>query len=110
LAAHDDVLDLGRFESRAGKPYKPRPSAPEAVFAGWIRMFTSWRHFPLVDPELPDSLLPARWPRARARALFVRRNEEWSDVALEYFRSLGAGRPGHEVPGGLRRPRAGLLG
>lgn len=67
---------------------KPRPSAPEAVFAAWIRMFTSWRHFPLVDPELPDSLLPARWPRSRARALFTRRNEEWSDVALEYFRSL----------------------
>jgi phenylacetic acid degradation operon negative regulatory protein len=67
---------------------KPRPSAPEAVFAAWIRMFTAWRHFPLVDPELPDSLLPARWPRARARALFTRRNEEWSETALEYFRSL----------------------
>lgn len=67
---------------------KPRPSASPAVFAAWIRMFTSWRHFPLVDPELPDSLLPARWPRSRARALFTSRNEEWSDVALEYFRSL----------------------
>jgi phenylacetic acid degradation operon negative regulatory protein len=67
---------------------KPRPAAPEAVFAAWIKMFTAWRHFPLVDPELPDSLLPPRWPRARARALFTRRNEEWSDVALEHFRSL----------------------
>jgi phenylacetic acid degradation operon negative regulatory protein len=67
---------------------KARPSVPAAVFAAWIKMFTSWRHFPLVDPELPDSLLPARWPRARARALFTSRNEEWSDVALEYFRSL----------------------
>jgi phenylacetic acid degradation operon negative regulatory protein len=67
---------------------KVRPTAPAAVFAAWIRMFTSWRHFPLVDPELPDSLLPARWPRSRARALFVSRNEEWSDAAVKYFRSL----------------------
>jgi phenylacetic acid degradation operon negative regulatory protein len=67
---------------------KSRPSAPAAVFAAWIRMFTSWRHFPLVDPELPDSLLPARWPRSRARTLFTSRNEEWSDVALAHFRSL----------------------
>ena len=67
---------------------KARPSAPAAVFAAWIKMFTSWRHFPLVDPELPDSLLPARWPRSRARALFTSRNEEWTGPALEYFRSL----------------------
>lgn len=67
---------------------KPRPSAPAAVFAAWVNMFTSWRHFPLFDPELPDSLLPARWPRSRARALFTGRDEEWSGAALEYFRSL----------------------
>jgi phenylacetic acid degradation operon negative regulatory protein len=67
---------------------KRRPTAPASVFAAWIDMFTSWRHFPLVDPELPDSLLPARWPRARARELFQSRNEEWSGVALEHFRSL----------------------
>jgi phenylacetic acid degradation operon negative regulatory protein len=67
---------------------KLRPSGPAGVFAAWIKMFTSWRHFPLVDPELPDSLLPARWPRSRARTLFTSRNEEWSEVALEYFRSL----------------------
>jgi phenylacetic acid degradation operon negative regulatory protein len=67
---------------------KPRPSAPAPVFSAWIQMFTSWRHFPLFDPELPDSLLPARWPRARAHALFTKRNDEWADVALEYFRSL----------------------
>lgn len=67
---------------------KSRPSAPASVFTAWINMFTAWRHFPLVDPELPDSLLPARWPRARARALFTSRNEEWSETALDYFRSL----------------------
>jgi phenylacetic acid degradation operon negative regulatory protein len=77
-----------RYTTFLSEHAKPRPSAPADVFAAWIRMFTSWRHFPLVDPELPDSLLPARWPRARARALFASRNEEWSDVALEYFRSL----------------------
>jgi phenylacetic acid degradation operon negative regulatory protein len=77
-----------RYASFLAVHGKPRPRAPATVFAAWIRMFTSWRHFPLVDPELPDSLLPARWPRSRARALFTSRNEEWSDTALEYFRAL----------------------
>jgi phenylacetic acid degradation operon negative regulatory protein len=77
-----------RYTSFLSAHGKSRPTAPEAIFAAWIKMFTAWRHFPLVDPELPDSLLPPRWPRERARALFTRRDEEWSGVALEYFRSL----------------------
>lgn len=77
-----------RYSSFVAVHGKHRPSAPAAVFAAWIKMFTSWRHFPLVDPELPDSLLPAHWPRSRARALFTSRNEQWSGVALECFRSL----------------------
>jgi phenylacetic acid degradation operon negative regulatory protein len=30
-----------------------------------------WRTMPSLDPELPTELLPARWPRAAARAVFV---------------------------------------
>jgi phenylacetic acid degradation operon negative regulatory protein len=84
-----DLDDLNeRYSTFLTTHGKSRPTAPATVFAAWIKMFTSWRHFPLVDPELPDSLLPARWPRSRARTLFTSRNEEWSATALDYFRSL----------------------
>ena len=31
----------------------------------------TWRHFPSIDPELPLEVLPADWPRDRARAIFA---------------------------------------
>ena len=64
------------------------PVEPQAVFAAWIELITSWRHFPLVDPELPDSLLPAKWPRQHSFELFHSRHDEWASVAREYFNSL----------------------
>ncbi|NEM91086.1 PaaX family transcriptional regulator [Galbitalea soli] len=72
---------LERFE-----PLNPRSS--REVFAAWVELLTSWRHFPLFDPELPDSLLPRDWPRYRARQLFREQFEAWTDGALDYFRSL----------------------
>ena len=30
-----------------------------------------WRAFPELDPDLPEELLPAAWPRGRARELFT---------------------------------------
>ncbi len=70
-----------RFESRA-------PLSPAQTFDAWIDLYTSWRHFPLFDPELPDNLLPRDWPRHRAYQLFHERTDEWSPRALEYFASL----------------------
>jgi phenylacetic acid degradation operon negative regulatory protein len=74
--------DFHRTFSRA------RPSKPDAVFAAWIRLITEWRKFPSMDPELPDSLLPGKWPRQSAYEVFWGRHEEWTDLALEYFRAL----------------------
>jgi phenylacetic acid degradation operon negative regulatory protein len=65
-----------------------RPTTPAQMFNSWIRMYSDWRHFPQFDPELPESLLPKRWPRARARELFLSCDAEWSAPALEYFRGL----------------------
>jgi phenylacetic acid degradation operon negative regulatory protein len=67
-----------------------RPKTPEQTFGSWIRMYSDWRHFPQFDPELPESLLPRRWPRERARELFLSCDEAWSAQAVEYFRSLEA--------------------
>jgi phenylacetic acid degradation operon negative regulatory protein len=83
-ARYDTFCD--RFESRA-------PLTPAQTFDSWIELYTSWRHFPLFDPELPDNLLPRDWPRHRAYQLFHERIGEWSPAALEYFAGLE-----HTVP------------
>ena len=77
-------LDFQRTYSRA------RPTMPAAIFGAWIRLITAWRQFPTLDPELPDSLLAAKWPRQSAYEVFQRRSAEWAEPALEYFRSLDA--------------------
>ena len=51
-------------------------------------MVHAWRKFPFLDPDLPGELLPARWPRARAHALFHERHERWDAAAREYFAAL----------------------
>ncbi|MEV6794100.1 PaaX family transcriptional regulator C-terminal domain-containing protein [Streptomyces sp. NPDC051320] len=68
-----------------------RPGKPGAVFAAWIQLITEWRKFPGMDPELPDSLLPGKWPRQSAYEVFRSRHEEWTELALEYFRGLDGG-------------------
>lgn len=64
------------------------PATPQEYFSAWIDMHTSWRHFPLFDPELPDNLLPRDWPRHRAVQLFNECRLEWTEPAIGYFRSL----------------------
>jgi phenylacetic acid degradation operon negative regulatory protein len=53
-------------------------------------MVHAWRKFPFLDPDLPDSLIPPNWPRARAHALFVDRHERWEPQAGEFFDELEA--------------------
>ena len=77
-----------RYEAFVERFEHMAPRTPEETLAAWVELFTSWRHFPLFDPELPDSLLPADWPRTAALVLFRRRLDEWSAVALDHFRSL----------------------
>lgn len=33
-------------------------------------LISVWRRFPVIDPDLPASLLPSSWPRRRAREMF----------------------------------------
>lgn len=79
---------LARYTSFLERFEDARPKEPQQVFTSWIELFTSWRHFPLFDPELPDSLLPTSWPRSQSRALFVELESQWSEPAHAYFRGL----------------------
>ena len=41
----------------------------------------TWRGFPALAPDLPDALLPADWPRALARRLFIEMYDELGSLA-----------------------------
>jgi phenylacetic acid degradation operon negative regulatory protein len=67
-----------------------RASTPEAWFRQQTLLVHAWRKFPFLDPDLPVELLPARWPRERAHALFVDRHGRWQTGAEAYFDGLEA--------------------
>jgi phenylacetic acid degradation operon negative regulatory protein len=81
-----DVADRYReFISRFGRV---RPKTPEAAFRTQTELVHTWRKFPFLDPDLPEEMLPARWPRTRAHEVFASRHAEWEPAAVEYFGSL----------------------
>jgi phenylacetic acid degradation operon negative regulatory protein len=47
-----------------------------------------WRRFPGEDPDLPVHLLPADWPRAAARELFVEVYDRLAPAATRRFREV----------------------
>lgn len=79
-----------RYEDFCHRFSKVSASEPEDVLRAWTDLTTSWRHFPLFDPELPDRLLPANWPRQRAYELFHSRSQEWAPRVIEYLLKLDA--------------------
>lgn len=61
---------LADYEPVAERLRSGQVGTAEALVARTALM-DAWRRFPSLDPELPAELLPAHWPRARARALFI---------------------------------------
>src|SRR4029453_224042 len=80
------------FANRFGRL---RPNTPEAVFRAQTELVHQWRKFPFLDPELPEQILPARWPRSRARRAFTERHEAWTEPAQDYFRLLDSQNSGN---------------
>ena len=54
-------------------------------------LMDAWRAFPGLDPDLPRSLLPVDWPRARARELFGETYEQLGAPASVRVRQVIAG-------------------
>ncbi len=67
-----------------------RALTPEASFRQQTLLVHAWRRFPFLDPDLPAELLPPRWPRERAHALFLDRHRRWATAAAEHFAQLEA--------------------
>jgi phenylacetic acid degradation operon negative regulatory protein len=70
---------------------RARPSTLEACFRHMTLLVHAWRRFPFLDPDLPPRLLPSRWPRPRAHALFVDRHQRWQPQARAFFEQLEHG-------------------
>jgi phenylacetic acid degradation operon negative regulatory protein len=52
------------------------------------RVMNEWRAFPALDPDLPDELLPAAWPRADARELFMACYDLLGPIATRRVRQI----------------------
>lgn len=74
-----------RYEGFLGEFEDAHPEGETPVFATLTRLVHEWRRFPLLDPGLPDGLLPETWPGAPARALFHARHGEWAPTARSWF-------------------------
>jgi phenylacetic acid degradation operon negative regulatory protein len=62
--------------------------APEQALIARTRAMDSWRAFRALDPELPALVLPANWPQARARQLFVDTYDALGPAAEQRVRSI----------------------
>ena len=63
IAEHEPLLTVWRS--------RRRPSEfAEQAFADYVRVLTTWRQLPYLDPGLPPTLLPADWSRSQAASLF----------------------------------------
>jgi phenylacetic acid degradation operon negative regulatory protein len=117
-ARHDGVAALTSFRARIGELGDPaevvaeawdldavatayrefiaafgrlRPRSPDAVFRAQTLLVHEWRKFPFLDPDLPEDMLPAGWPRRRAHELFHQRHGQWHAAAQAHFRTLERG-------------------
>jgi phenylacetic acid degradation operon negative regulatory protein len=87
-AAWDLSALRDRYDEFTSRVSALDPTDATETWAAWIELVTSWRHFPLVDPDLPDHLLPAPWPRRAARELYAHREAAWRPAALDHLADI----------------------
>lgn len=74
------------------KPLLPRIRTGKVSGAAAVHARTeimdAYRHFPIIDPQLPIELMPAHWPRADAREVFVAVYDGLAEQAQEHVRAV----------------------
>jgi phenylacetic acid degradation operon negative regulatory protein len=58
------------------------------VFVCQTRLVHEWRHFPFIDPDLPQQFLPRDWSGARAADTFHRLRHRWRPHALTWWEKV----------------------
>jgi hypothetical protein len=74
---------IARF---TGRP----PRDPLARLTGLVH---AWRQLPLIDPGLPEALLPAGWSGIRAAGVFRELHERWLPAALAEWERISGIEP-----------------
>jgi phenylacetic acid degradation operon negative regulatory protein len=90
---------LAVLDGVAGRLEQGPPDPTEALIVR-TDLMRRWRSLAMVDPRLPDELLPVTWPRRVARARFVEAYDALGPPAEARVRELvGAGDdPGEDGP------------
>ena len=57
-----------------------------------------YRRFPILDPMIPDRLMPPDWPRRRAREVFVAIYDGLLQPAQHHVRTTVTGMTGEPCP------------
>ncbi len=95
VASAWNLDDLGRSYSEFVRTFRPvlrrlergRIGSTEALVSR-TRANYRWFVFAVTDPDLPNALLPARWPRAAAHDLFVALVDGLASPAVERVREI----------------------
>jgi phenylacetic acid degradation operon negative regulatory protein len=75
VAAYQPLLARWRSGEAAGG---------EAAFADYVRVLTTWRQLPYLDPGLPPALLPGDWSGSAAAQLFAALQDVLAAPAHDY--------------------------
>ncbi|MEU8244659.1 PaaX family transcriptional regulator C-terminal domain-containing protein [Nonomuraea sp. NPDC048916] len=67
-----------------------RPSPGDPVLFTQIRLVHAWRRFPMLDPQLPQELLPPDWIGVRAANVFNDLHQAWHPPSQEHWTELSA--------------------
>ncbi|MEO5534879.1 MAG: PaaX family transcriptional regulator C-terminal domain-containing protein [Pseudolysinimonas sp.] len=78
---------IARAEAALAALAAARLDAPSALVER-TRLLEDWLDLSARDPELPESILPAGWPRSRSRDLLLRAHGELGGLATERVRSV----------------------
>lgn len=77
-----------RYEEFIDEFAGAHPAPGDATLVAHTRLVHEWRRFPLLDPQLPAELLPARWSGTTAAQLFHRTHGEWRQEAQRRWDEL----------------------
>jgi phenylacetic acid degradation operon negative regulatory protein len=89
VAAAWSIDDLARrYAEFIAEFSRLAPRSADDVFRAQTTLVHEWRRFPFLDPQLPASLLPARWIGARATKLFNDRHARWREAAQRRWAEL----------------------
>ena len=84
-ASYEAFVD--EFGPLLGRVDEGDVGAAEAMIAR-TRVMDVWRQFPNLDPELPEDVLPAGWPRRDAQAIFARVYDALGPLAEMRFQQI----------------------